>query len=218
MIINLTLIWGTELLSRDTAIYTWTILLGVGVLYLVWTSFKAIGNKSQWVFTALIGLLMVFVFNGRKDQSLGSLIDAVLPPVKHIVSTGENLIRQEESNEIIWYDSLDLATQIAKKEGKRVLLEFTGYTCVNCRWMEQNILANREVHEMIKKSFVAVRLYTDGGKDADENLKMQIDRFQTIALPYYATLTDAKEIQSTSSGVTYQYKEFISFLKNVTQK
>ena len=84
--------------------------------------------------------------------------------------------------------------------------------------MEQNILANREVHEMIKKSFVAVRLFTDGGKHADENLKMQIDRFQTIALPYYATLTDMGEVQNTSSGVSYQYKEFIDFLNDVTPK
>ena len=215
---NADLVWGTELLSRNTAIYTWTILLGIGVLYLVWTNFKAKRNKSQWLFTLLLGVLLVFVFNGRNDKSLGSLIDAVLPPVKHIISTGENLISEEESNEIIWLDSLDEAMKISQKEGKRILLEFTGYTFINCRWMEQNILANREVHEMIKKSFVAVRLFTDGGKHADENLKMQIDRFQTIALPYYATLTDMGEVQNTSSGVSYQYKEFIDFLNDVTPK
>lgn len=215
---NADLVWGTELLSRDTAIYTWTILLGIGVLYLVWTNTKTIRNKTQWLFTLMLAALMVFVFNGKNDKSLGSLIDAVLPPVKHIASTGENLISQEESNEIIWYDSLDEARQVAQKEGKRILLEFTGYTCVNCRWMEQNILANRQVHEMIKKSFIAVRLFTDGGRHADKNLKMQIDRFRTIALPYYATLSSTGEIQNTFSGVSYQYKEFISFLINITQK
>ena len=215
---NADLVWGTELLSRNTAIYTWTILLGIGVLYLVWTNFKAKRNKSQWLFTLLLGVLLVFVFNGRNDKSLGSLIDAVLPPVKHIISTGENLISEEESNEIIWLDSLDEAMKISQKEGKRILLEFTGYTCINCRWMEQNILANREVHEMIKKSFVAVRLFTDGGKHADENLKMQIDRFQTIALPYYATLTENGRVQNTTSGVIYQFEEFINFLENIVQK
>jgi len=188
------------------------------VLYLGWTSIKGKRNKSQWLFTLMVGMLLVFVFNGRNDKSLGSLIDAVLPPVKHIVSTGENLISEEASNEITWYDSLDEASLIAQKEGKRILLEFTGYTCINCRWMEQNILANREVHEMIKNNFLAVRLYTDGGKHADKNLKMQIERFQTIALPYYATLTDTGETQATSSGVIYQYKEFIDFLKHVPKK
>ena len=215
---NADLVWGTELLSRDVAIYIWTVLLGVGVLYLGWTSIKGKRNKSQWLFTLMVGMLLVFVFNGRNDKSLGSLIDAVLPPVKHIVSTGENLISEEASNEITWYDSLDEASLIAQKEGKRILLEFTGYTCINCRWMEQNILANREVHEMIKNNFLAVRLYTDGGKHADKNLKMQIERFQTIALPYYATLTDTGETQATSSGVIYQYKEFIDFLKHVPKK
>jgi thiol:disulfide interchange protein len=215
---NADLVWGTELLSRDIAIYTWTVLLGIGVLYLLQASFKTKHNKSQWFFTIVLGITLAFVFNGRNDKSLGSLIDAVLPPVQHIVSAGENLISETESKELIWVDSLEEAMQLAQRDNKKILLEFTGYTCVNCRWMEQNILANRDVHELIKKRFIAVRLFTDGGQDAEKNLKLQIDRFQTIALPYYATLTENGRVQNTTSGVIYQFEEFINFLENIVQK
>lgn len=215
---NADLVWGTELLSRDIAIYIWTVLLGIGVLYLLLANFKTKHSNSQWFFTVVLGITLAFVFNGRNDKSLGSLIDAVLPPVQHIVSTGENLISEAESKEIIWMDSLDDALKLAQRDNKRVLLEFTGYTCVNCRWMEQNILANRDVHELIKNHFIAVRLFTDGGQDAEKNLTLEIDRFKTIALPYYATLTENGEIQNTISGVTYKFGEFINFLETVVQK
>ncbi len=63
-----------------------------------------------------------------------------------------------------------------------------------------------------------MRLFTDGGQDAEKNLNLEKDRVKTIALPYYATLTENGEIQNTISGVTYKFGEFINFLETVVQK
>ena len=43
-----------------------------------------------------------------------------------------------------------------------MFVNFTGYTCTNCRWMETNILILPEIEDLLKQ-YVPVELYTDGG-------------------------------------------------------
>ena len=49
----------------------------------------------------------------------------------------------------MWIEDLDLAYIKAKENNKPIFLDFTGYTCTNCRWMEINVFEEEEVDKII---------------------------------------------------------------------
>jgi len=217
---NADLVWNLGLLSRNSAIFIWTLLLFVIAGYLIWTGVKPVLNRSliQWVMVVLFASLAIVVSQGRDDRSLGSLIDAVLPPTSGLhQETGERVSASEIEN-MVWLDSFSEGLEQAGKSKQPIFLEFTGYTCVNCRWMEQNILARREIHELLNNRFVRVRLFTDGGDNARKNLNLQIERFQTVALPFYAIISPDGRLLRKHSGITLQSADFKRFLNPYPQK
>jgi len=62
-----------------------------------------------------------------------------------------------------WYD-YDQALAVSKITHKPILLDFTGWNCVNCRKMENNVWSNPEVHKLLKNEFVLVEAYIDDKK------------------------------------------------------
>ena len=108
----------------------------------------------------------------------------------------------------------DLADALiqAKAENKRVFIDFTGYTCVNCRWMEINIFSHPDVMTRFQQEFVLVQLYTDGGEKAAANQQIQISRFQTVALPLYVILDSDNNLLAKHAGILNPAKEFLQFL------
>ncbi len=105
----------------------------------------------------------------------------------------------------------------AKAENKRVFIDFTGYTCTNCRWMEANVFTKKEVEAELNK-FVLARLYTDGeGEVYERQQQMEQDLFGTVALPFYAIVDGDGKIIATFAGLTRNVPEFVDFLKK-TQK
>ncbi len=211
---NADLVWQMEVLSRNSAIIIWTVLLASIVAYLAWTGIRPILNRSfaQWTMVGLFLILTVAVSRGWNDRSLGSLIDAVLPPTSGLHQQTAEMASAEEIEQMVWLDSYSEALLIAKTENKPVILEFTGYTCINCRWMEQNVLARKKIHEKLKNGFIRARLFTDGGENARKNLNLQIDRFQTVALPFYAIITPDDTILKKQSGITLNPTDFLQFL------
>jgi thiol:disulfide interchange protein len=211
---NADLVWQTNLISRNTAILIWILLLVIIVAYLVWTGLRPRLLKSAWqwgsvlVFTCCTLLLI----RGWNDRSLGSLIDAVLPPPSGIHLSSADFISKEEIKSVIWYSELEEAKRQSVLQNKPLFLEFTGYTCVNCRWMEQNVLALKKVHSVLTRDFILVRLYTDGGLNGEQNLDLQIRQFQTVALPYYVRYNPDGSVHGVFSGISLDAEEFIKFL------
>ena len=113
---------------------------------------------------------------------------------------------------MVWLDNLPEALEVAKVEGKPVFIDFTGYTCTNCRWMETNVFEEVKVQNMFNK-FVMLRLYTDGGKNHRENQQMEIERFGTAALPFYVVLSPNDEEISRFPGMDTDVNKFIDFLE-----
>jgi thiol:disulfide interchange protein DsbD len=106
------------------------------------------------------------------------------------------------------------AIQQAQQEKKSVFVDFTGYTCTNCRWMEANMFPRPEVAQAMNK-FVRVRLYTDGaGEVFERQQKMQQERFGTVALPYYAILRADGSPVATFPGLTRNTADFLAFLRS----
>ncbi len=100
------------------------------------------------------------------------------------------------------------------KEQRLVLIDFTGYTCTNCRWMEANMFPRPEIRAELER-FVRVRLYTDGeGELYEKHQQFQATTFGTVALPLYAVMTVDGRPLATFPGLTRKPEEFIAFLRS----
>ena len=161
--------------------------------------------------------LSFYLLRGLFGAPLGEL-DAFIPPRDYGIDQWDPLstlsARDPQDGESeIWLDDYTEALHSATTKQKPVFIDFTGYTCTNCRWMEANIFSRPSVRKLLRK-YTLVRLYTDGGKPEHEaNLQLQRTRFHTIALPLYALMTPDDEIIDTFPGLTRDAEEFISFLQ-----
>lgn len=73
-------------------------------------------------------------------------------------------------HDIMAFDNYDKGLAYAKKVGKPIMLDFTGWACVNCRKMEQNVWPDPKVLQILKKDVVLISLYVDDKRElkADE--------------------------------------------------
>jgi thiol:disulfide interchange protein DsbD len=103
----------------------------------------------------------------------------------------------------------------AQRQGKPIFIDFTGYTCTNCRWMEANMFPRPEIRAELSK-FVLVRLFTDReGQPYQSQQQMEKDRFESVALPLYAIITPNGQIKASFPGLTRDPKEFLRFLNTI---
>ncbi len=217
---NADLVWQTNRLSRDLNLQIWLALLGVIILYLLWTGLRPKLNRSLWQWTAVgvFTLLLYWTSQGLGNHSLGGVVDSLLPPPSGTARLSGDFASKEEVEALTWYDDLDLALPAAALRDKPIFVEFTGYTCVNCRWMEQNVLAQKQVHEQLANDFVLLRLYTDGGDQAERNQEIQISRYRTVALPLYAIIDPEGRDLRHYIGMSPTLEEFIAFMRGDTTK
>lgn len=166
------------------------------------------------IFAGAFVALCIYLTSGILGRKLGEL-ESFLPP-KNSESRFNVLGNKEEESQWI-VNNFDEATRRAKAENKKIFVDFTGYTCTNCRWMEANIFPLPEVKREMDQ-FVLVRLYTDGEGDVYERQQsMEQESFGTVALPFYATMdSDGKPI-ATFPGLTRSSAEFIDFLQKAKQ-
>ncbi|MBR9974898.1 MAG: thioredoxin family protein [Bacteroidetes bacterium] len=228
---NVDLIWGIGVLSRDLFLSFW---VGIGILISVYllgkfllphdSPLEKVGVMRMLWATFFLGIT-VYLFTGLNDKPLGEL-DAFLPPMNYSVTIeaasmgdiGPAPGGQQHGEEERWFSDYDDALAVAKAENKPVFLDFTGFACTNCRWMEANIFPRPDVKALFK-DYVLVRLYTDGrGTVYDRNREFQESRFGTVALPLYVTLTNDDEKIAAFPGMTRKPEEFIRFLKDGLNK
>ena len=103
----------------------------------------------------------------------------------------------------------------ARQENKLVLVTFTGYACTNCHWMKANMFPRPEIAEAVK-DMVLVELYTDGLDDAvaEQNQKLEDEKFKTIAQPFYALMDSNGNAVATFPGSTPDTAKFLAFLRS----
>ena len=101
----------------------------------------------------------------------------------------------------------------ARREGKLVFVNFTGYACTNCHWMKANMFTRPEIEAAMQK-FVLVELYADAGDaTADANQKLELSKFNTVAEPYYAILSPDETVVASFPGLTRDPEQFAAFLR-----
>ena len=240
---NADLVMGWGIFSRQVVLTSWAVICGVIALYLLGRHLpvgsaragasaaatpaptaKAPARASilAWlphpVATSLAAGFTVFgiwLGLGLDGRPLGE-IEPFLPPRFEDTPAGALAMAQrgEEREGLHWYQNdLDGALAAAREGGNRVFIDFTGYTCTNCRWMESNMFTIPEVAEQLER-FVLARLFTDGEGEVYENqMDYQRETFGTIALPLYAVLDGEGNTISTFLGLTRDRQEFLDFLK-----
>ena len=206
---NVDLVWRWGLLTREVVIGIWTIL---GLLLAAVLAYEA---ARDWQKTAgsipvrallSVGALGVtfWVATGLRGTRLGEL-EAFLPPTDGVLNAS--------AEELPWRMN-DFQGSLAQAgiERRPLLIDFTGYTCTNCRWMEANMFPRPEVRAHLQ-GFVRVRLFTDGqGEMYRRHQALEERLFGTVALPLYAILTPSGEPVETFLGMTRNEKEFTDFL------
>jgi thiol:disulfide interchange protein DsbD len=163
---------------------------------------------------------------GLNGKPLGEL-DAFLPPPNYneLMSTKESgsttagtsnstsaksISASEE--ELIWMDNYQDALKLAKEKKKMIFIDFTGYTCTNCRWMELNMFSKKEIRSYLE-NMILVRLYTDRRNEPyQSNKNFQKNRFNSIELPLYVIYTPEEKLIGTKA-FTRDVTEFLGFLK-----
>lgn len=213
---NADLVWGWGIFTREVVIAGWTGLSVLIVLYLLGV-FKLVHDYGE-VKIGLVRVLNAFLFmtlafyllTGLFGAKLGE-IESFLPPMKESLTGSTN----GSDGELGWIvNDLGKAQTAAREQNKPILIDFTGYTCTNCRWMEVNMFPKPSVRGEMEK-YVRVRLYTDGEGEPYEGFqKMQEARFGTVALPLYAIVSPNDEIITRFEGLTRNEEEFAGFLKS----
>ncbi len=230
---NVDLIWSMGILSRDLFLSFW---VGIGILvtsYLLGffilphdTKLEKVGVIRMMWSIFFLGI-SVYLYTGLGDKPLGEL-DAFLPPMNYqevIQAAGMGSVAMSpdegapaDGEKEKWYSSYDEALKVAQATSRPIFIDFTGFACTNCRWMESNIFPRDDVRDLLGK-YVLVKLYTDGqGKVYENNRMFQEQRFGTVALPLYVTMSGDDQLLTSFPGMTRKPEEFLRFLQDGLKK
>jgi thiol:disulfide interchange protein len=198
----------TGFLTRERFLAAWVVLFAMAGFYLLgFVRLPGISRDAELgVARLLIGTVIVVfglsLLPGMFGAKLGE-IEAYIPPVSGGTGPGD----------LPWIENdLQSAFAKAKAEGRTVLVNFTGYACTNCHWMKANMFTKPEVGGVMK-NMVLVDLYTDGTDAASQaNQKLEEDKFQTVAIPFYVLYDANQNVLATFPGLTRKPEEYLTFL------
>ena len=209
---NADLVLGWGIFTRNVILIAWSALAIAGAAYLARNA-RARTQRRELGWATVVGiatalLIAVWLASGVNEQRRLRQIEAFLPP--DVVGPPEGA----RGTETTWMlNDYAAALTSARATQKLVFVDFTGYTCTNCRWMEANIFTRPDVSAELGQ-FVLARLYTDGeGEIYERQQAFQEKTFGTVALPLYAVVDADGKVRGTFSGLTRSPSDFIAFLR-----
>ncbi len=210
--------WGV--ITRPLGIAAWITFFFIAGLYIL-GFFALHGEEKPKSITTgrLLIAIPFFLFSfylipGLMGASLG-IWDAWLPASK---STDVSVVRSISASggggavESQWSDNYEASLEKAIAENVPVFIDFTGYTCTNCRAMEATVFPLDNIQAKFGQ-MEQVKLYTDGGSRAEENQQLQFEITGTLALPTYVILDPHTErVLDQLIGFTRapEFEEFLS--------
>lgn len=187
-----------------------------GILVAAFTLYLASGfrvNKETHTFTPL------------------TLLSGLAPPVGY-----SYLYPKDCPNNLDCFKDLKEGITYAKKVNKPIMIDFTGYACVNCRKMEEHVWPEKTIDAYLRNDYVLISLYVDDKKELPENEQILVNRinggtrklinyghkwahfqtqfFQTNSQPYYVLLSpDGKQLLNQPVGYTPDSSDYAQFLQ-----
>ncbi len=172
------------------------------------------------------------VNNETKTFTPLTLLSGLAPPV------GYSLIYPSSStNNLKTFKDLKAGIAYAKKINKPVMIDFTGYACVNCRKMEEHIWPLEKIDTYLRNEYVLISLYVDDKKDLPDNQKLEVTRvnggkrllknyghkwanfqtqfFKSNSQPYYVLFSpNTNEVLNEPIGYTPDEAIYAKFLED----
>ena len=216
---NTDLVWHWGVFTRTVVLASWIALAAITVVYLLrqqrGTGGVQISRGMRAAYLAAsAGALAagIWMATGLTGRSLGDL-ESFLPPTDYETASATAINHGGTTPEsLAWrLNDYPAALALAKQQGKRVFIDFTGYTCTNCRWMEANIFTRPDVKAALGQ-FVLSRLFTDGDGDMYERQQaFQESQFKTVALLLYAVVDADGHTVTSLPGLTRDPAAFVAF-------
>jgi thiol:disulfide interchange protein len=225
---NADLMWLREeqILTREVMLAVWATIAVTTALFLfgmirMGEEESTIG-PGRMVTAMTFGTIGLYLASGLFSSSqLHPWVESYMPPNLRqdtgIVAQGGAApsIRNSTGGEyssvgFSWFRDREEAFAHARATGRNVFIDFTGYTCTNCRLMERNMFPRPAVTELIDQ-YVRVKLYTDHPEVGEDNLRYQATTFGTVTLPFYVIMTPDGEVLATEA-FTNSESRFVKFL------
>jgi len=162
-----------------------------------------------------------------------ALISGFPPPLTYSVYGSEHSKGKGVEADVV--NDYKAAIQLAKKENKPLLIDFTGWACVNCRKMEENVWVKPEVRKLIEEKYILVSLYVDdrrvlpaseqllftSGDGSQKSIRtvgdkyatFQSENFKNASQPLYVILSADEKLLTLPVGYTPSVKEYAEWLR-----
>jgi thiol:disulfide interchange protein DsbD len=249
------LVLQTHLLEREVFIAIWIAIFGALALYLLGKIKLPHDSPLAHISVGrlLLGLVVlsftVYMIPGLWGAPL-NLISAFPPPLEYsespygvgfsklgggvasdhsILPDGGHLLAPHD---ILAFNDYDKGLAYAKEVNKPVLIDFTGWACVNCRKMEQNVWPKGNILPLLKNEVVLISLYVDDQRSLPENEKytseetgkkiktignkwsdLQIKRYKANAQPFYVLMDLNEGNLIDPVGYTPDPEEFENWMR-----
>ena len=249
---NADLVLQLHLLEREVFLAIWIAVFGTLAFYLFGKislphdspiTHISVGRLS---FGLVVLTFTIYMIPGLWGAPL-KLINAFPPPIEYsesplgFGSSGNNspsAILPDGAklgpHQIVVFDDYDKGLAYAKTVNKPIMLDFTGFACVNCRKMENNVWSDERVLSILKNDVVLISLYVDDKRDlpkeeqfiskttgseietiGDKWTDFMISKYKTNTQPLYV-LTDlaGNSLNETTPTISYtSVEEYLNWLK-----
>lgn len=225
--------WG--LLKREVFFGIWILIfVGLSAYLLGWIQFPHDDRNQKISLPRKVLALIVIAFTAYITPGVTntkaahiSLVSGFPPPVCYSVFS--NPVNCDEP-----LTSYEEALKLAKEQNKPILIDFTGWACVNCRKMEENVWTKQEVQELMD-DYILVSLYVDdkellpateqqvyttkGGSTVTIKTVgtkwslFQTENFNATSQPWYVAISPDEKVLSRPVGYTPDARQYADWLK-----
>lgn len=225
------LAYGWGILDRETFLALWIVIFALLGIYLLGKIKFPHDDDDTKVsvprfFMALVSLAFaVYMVPGLWGAPLKA-VSAFAPPMN---TQDFNLYAKEVHAK---FDDYDAGMEYARRNGKPVMLDFTGYGCVNCRKMELAVWTDSKVSEIINNDYVLITLYVDNKQPLPEQIKvtengrertlrtlgdkwsyLQRVKFGANAQPFYVLIDNEGKPLNKSYAYDENISKYVEFLQ-----
>lgn len=225
------LAYGWRLLDRETFLALWIVIFGLLGMYLLGKIKFPHDDDNTKVsvprfFMALISLAFaIYMIPGLWGAPLKA-VSAFAPPMQ---TQDFNLYKNEVHAK---FNDFDAGMEYARQHGKPVMIDFTGYGCVNCRKMELAVWTDQKVSQMLNDDYVLITLFVDDKTKLPEPVKitengtertlrtvgdkwsyLQRSKFGANAQPFYVLIDNEGMPLNKSYSYDEDIQKYIEFLE-----
>jgi thiol:disulfide interchange protein DsbD len=229
--------WG--ILKREVFIAIW-IIIGIGLALYLFGKIKFPHDsplqklsKGRITTGILVIAFIIYLIPGLTNTKYANLklLSGFPPPMFYSLYEKAS----ECPLDLNCHKDLEEGIAAAKVENKPILLDFTGWACVNCRKMEEQVWSTTEVYDMLQEEYVVISLYVDDKKELskDEQFQylrtngtvkdietigdkwgtLQTKNFQNNSQPYYILLNHNMELLNVTNAYEPNADAYLEWLK-----